>query len=61
METTMTMKRCSGCKQEKPRTEFGKDQSRKDGLNYRCRECDRAHDGGIRQGRYAREEAQGGR
>src|SRR5690606_21678203 len=41
---TMTMKRCSRCKQEKPETEFGEDQSRKDGLHPYCRECRRAYD-----------------
>jgi hypothetical protein len=40
---TMTMKRCSRCKQEKPRTEFGEQQSKKDGLHPYCRECNRAY------------------
>jgi len=39
-----TLKRCSRCKQEKPVTEFGKHQRRKDGLQSYCRECKRAYD-----------------
>lgn len=39
----MMVKRCSRCKQEKPRTEFGEDQGRKDGLQRYCRECTRAY------------------
>src|SRR5690606_32730721 len=44
METTVTMKRCSRCKQEKPRTEFGEDRRAKDRLRSECRECKRAYD-----------------
>lgn len=33
------MKRCSKCKVEKPRSEFGKDKRRPDGLYPQCREC----------------------
>src|SRR5690606_24760135 len=43
METVAT-KRCSRCKREKPVTEFGKDQSKKDGLRPECRECQQAYD-----------------
>lgn len=35
----ITTKRCSGCGAEKPTTEFGKDRSRKDGLEPRCKSC----------------------
>jgi len=35
----MNTKTCRGCNQEKPLSDFGIDRSRKDGLNYRCREC----------------------
>ena len=40
---TMTTKRCSRCKREKPVTEFGKNQGMKDGLQHYCRECNRAY------------------
>ena len=40
---TMTVKRCSRCKREKPRTAFGPNQRAKDGLDYRCRDCHRAY------------------
>jgi hypothetical protein len=33
------MKQCSKCKQLKPESEFGKDRSRADGLQPRCKEC----------------------
>lgn len=33
------MKCCSKCKVEKPRSEFGKDKCRPDGLYPQCREC----------------------
>lgn len=33
------MKRCWKCCQEKPESEFGKDRSRSDGLNPKCRFC----------------------
>lgn len=35
------MKTCSYCGQSKPLSEFHKDKSRKDGLQYRCKICDR--------------------
>ena len=35
------MKRCSKCRQRKPRSEFSKDRSRKDGLQNRCKPCNR--------------------
>ena len=34
-------KKCSGCKAEKELMEFGKNQSRKDGLHSDCKECRR--------------------
>jgi len=43
METTVTTKRCPRCKRDLPRTEFGEQQSRKDGLDSYCRECRRAY------------------
>ena len=33
------MKKCSGCKQKKPVTDFNKNRSEKDGLQDRCRVC----------------------
>lgn len=33
------MKYCHKCKTEKPKTEFNKDKTTKDGLNCYCREC----------------------
>jgi len=33
------MKKCSKCKKKKPTTEFSKDNSRKDGLAHKCKEC----------------------
>ena len=35
------MKRCTKCKQNKPRTEFFKSRAEKDGLKFTCKECDR--------------------
>lgn len=35
------MKRCSGCKQWKERTEFHKNKTRADGLQHECKECKR--------------------
>lgn len=35
------MKRCSGCKKEKPVSEYGKNRTRKDGLQHCCKECRR--------------------
>lgn len=35
----ITTKRCGRCRAEKPRAEFGKDRSRKDGLEPRCKSC----------------------
>ena len=32
-------KRCSNCRAEKPTAEFGRDRSRKDGLEPRCKSC----------------------
>jgi hypothetical protein len=36
-------KRCSQCKFPKDESEFCKDRSRPDGLNHRCRLCNRSH------------------
>lgn len=36
-------KKCIGCKLELPGTVFNKDKSRKDGLNTRCRECQKSY------------------
>lgn len=36
------MKRCPTCKEVKPRGEFNKDASKKDGLSNLCKECNRA-------------------
>ena len=33
------MKTCTGCKIEKPLSEFSKDKHNKDGLQYKCRDC----------------------
>jgi len=37
------MKLCKDCNTEKPETEFYRDTSRSDGLNWRCKPCHRAH------------------
>lgn len=43
----MYTKRCSGfCKASKPLSEFGVDRSRKDGLNARCKDCNRRKNDG---------------
>lgn len=39
----MKTKRCSGCKETKPVSEFNKDRNRKDGLAHSCRECRREY------------------
>ena len=36
------MKRCTKCGKEKPLSEFNKDRHTKDGLQFRCKECDNA-------------------
>ncbi|MET8987752.1 endonuclease VII domain-containing protein [Nonomuraea wenchangensis] len=33
------MKTCTGCRQEKPLAEFGKQRRNRDGLMYRCKAC----------------------
>jgi hypothetical protein len=33
------MKTCSACRRELPRTEYHRDASRPDGLEYRCKDC----------------------
>ena len=37
------MKTCSMCKEEKSRSEFYKNKSRKDGLSYRCKPCQKSY------------------
>lgn len=37
------MKRCSRCKTLKDESEFCKDRSRPNGLNHRCKPCNRTH------------------
>lgn len=37
------MKTCSMCKEEKPVSEFYKNKSRKDGLSYRCKPCQKSY------------------
>ena len=37
------LKLCTGCKSVKPVNEFGKQTSRKDGLDYRCKICMKAY------------------
>ncbi len=44
-------KRCTKCKKWKDETKFGKDRSRKDGLDYDCKDCVRAY----MRGRYKKE------
>ncbi len=36
------LKRCTGCKEVLPKTEFNKDAGKEDGLQTQCRECKRA-------------------
>ena len=44
------MKRCSKCREVKPRTEFYKDASRKDKKAIRCKACQKAYDKAAREG-----------
>lgn len=37
------MKLCNDCGEEKPETEFYRDASRNDGLNWRCKPCHKVH------------------
>lgn len=37
------MKLCKACNTEKPESEFYRDSSRHDGLNWRCKPCHKAH------------------
>lgn len=37
------MKLCQDCNTEKPETEFYRDSTRPDGLNWRCKPCHKAH------------------
>ena len=38
-----SLKKCSSCGSEKPLSEFNKSKSTPDGLDYRCRDCAKAH------------------
>ena len=38
------MKTCSCCKQEKLESEFNKRKDTKDGLDYKCKDCQKAYD-----------------
>lgn len=38
------MKQCSKCKVTKPKSEFSKDKSKADGLQYQCKECRKQYD-----------------
>ena len=40
---TETTKTCSSCDENKPLSEFAKQKSAADGLDYRCRDCKRKH------------------
>jgi hypothetical protein len=46
------IKKCFDCKEEKVTTEFNKNSSRKDGLQLRCRECDRLRAKKAYHGKY---------
>jgi len=37
------MKYCKGCKKWKPKSDFHKSRSNRDGLSHRCKECDRKY------------------
>jgi hypothetical protein len=39
----MKTKRCTDCQKSKPLTEFAINKTKKDGLNYRCKKCQRAY------------------
>ena len=41
LDTVTGLKKCNCCEQYKPGSEFSKDKTRKDGLNNKCKECDR--------------------
>lgn len=41
-ETAMSTKRCTGCEELKSTTEFHRSRSTSDGLQYRCKSCQRA-------------------
>ena len=43
------MKRCSGCKTEKPFSEYHKRSSAKDGLSFHCKSCKSAKDLAYRE------------
>lgn len=49
------MKRCSKCKEEKQTSEFHKNRTRKDGLQYRCKACLRAYQNSSRRREWMRE------
>jgi len=51
------MKRCGKCKQHKNESEFGKDKSRKDGLQRRCKACWKAYNEANKEKKKAYNEA----
>lgn len=40
-KASTTEKKCSTCQTVKPVSEFGRDRSRPDGINFRCRPCNK--------------------
>ncbi len=42
-DSEVSMKKCSGCGQVKPRSEFSKDRTKKDGLYHLCKVCRSAY------------------
>jgi len=44
MLETIMYKSCSKCKESKPISEFYKDRSRSDGVQYVCKDCNRAYE-----------------
>jgi hypothetical protein len=53
MEVPKT-KRCSRCKLEKPAEAYYADKSRHDGLNHRCKDCNKIHSQSYRRATNAR-------
>ncbi len=46
---TSELKRCSRCRNSRPRTQFSKDASRRDGLDHKCKLCRKNHRGDNRE------------
>ena len=57
-KTDIISKQCNKCKQTKPLTEFNKDKSSKDGLQYNCKSCYRDYQQSLK-GKAANHKAQG--